>query len=90
MSQNFAHSACDAQNFGLHGSVVDPRCKDRSEKCVIPCLFDVYVPIVQATNLERNPLVAQNFETVFTNFMTTTQNLVVTPTFCEACLSVSR
>ena len=46
-------------------------------------IFDVYTLIVQATNLERNSLAAQNFETAFANFMTGTQNFMVTQNFSE-------
>ena len=54
-----------------------------SKASYIVYIFDVYTLIAQATNLhvERNPLVAQNFESAFANFITTTQNFVVTPNF---------
>ena len=57
--------------------------KYRSTKRVIFGLLDVYTTIVQATNLERNSLAAQNFETAFANFMTGTQNFMVTQNFSE-------
>ena len=77
-------SPCDAQNSGVHGlSCCDPKCKYRSAKSATRCLFDVYSLIVQATNLERNSLVVQNFEPAFVNFMIGTQNFMVTQKFGE-------
>ena len=42
-----------------------------------------YVVYSISTNLERNSLAAQNFETAFANFMIATQNFMVTQNFSE-------